>query len=124
MHGKGIRPLGRPKELIEKHLQPDDYIINCAYQNTPISSVKEPGCIKIAPDDCIVLLNDNLKKVMGLPFRQREQRLLFRAVERYLDLANRAPATLKKMKKEFGHSIAEIPAKLRTLIEEELKGNL
>jgi hypothetical protein len=112
------------KKETDEQVAPGDYIINCAYKNTPVSSIKEPGTVSMEPrhpNDCIVLLNDNLKAIMHLPFPGKERGVLFRAVKRHLDLSNRPPNARTKAKREFFHSVDKMDPALRRLIEEELE---
>lgn len=111
---------GYPKEKVDRMIEPGHYVINCAYEDMAPESVKEPGTIPISPDDCIVLMNEPSKRVLGLPFPSKQRRMLHRAAQRYLDAAQRDGVQRQTIKDEFSHSIDEMSAKLRKLIEDEL----
>ena len=110
---------GVAKEVIDKSYKPGDYVINCADESTTVSSIKEPGSIKISDDDCIVLLNDNLKEVMQLPLPKKERKALFRAVREYLKPYKSDEKQLKQAKDRFRTSKKVINPQLIELIRAE-----
>jgi hypothetical protein len=111
---------GCSKDEADATIKPGDYIINCADQAMVPETIKEPGTIPIAKGDCIVLLNDPSKGILGLPFPPKHRRMLYRAVQRLLKPFKNDPVELRKRKDQFAHSAIRMSRELRRLIENEL----
>lgn len=96
--------------------RPGDYLVNCAYSNSPVSIVKEPGVLKIASDNSILLTIEGIKRIEGLPFPSKQRKVLCRAAKRYVQLQQANGES-----EEFEQYANGLHASFVRLIEEELK---
>jgi hypothetical protein len=111
---------GRSTDEVEKDCKPGDYIINCAYKDTPVSRIRVPGAIKISDDDCIVLVDDGLRNLGRLRFPKEERTLLYRAVQSYMKRFRTTEDEFKRAKEDFACFIEQMPGELLFLINEDV----
>ncbi|OSI79523.1 phospholipase D family protein [Bradyrhizobium canariense] len=96
--------------------QPGDYLVNCAYSNAPVSIVKEPGVLKIASGNSILLTIEDIKRIEGLPFPAIQRKVLCRAAKRYVQLQQANGES-----EEFEQYANDLHPVFVRLIEEEFK---